>query len=183
MFFLFTAALLAGEFGGIGMKLGYNSALFTGQDIPGKGVSPQAGFTLGGFLCYKINDRFSLQQEILLTTKGAKINTVGDVYLSNIFIYYEFPLLGKLTLLPNHRLKPTLFLGPALGRTVLAFNDVAVLENIRDLDFSVVLGMGVEVWKFSVDLRLIRGLVNFDQSANDIDLKNRTISIIFGFTL
>lgn len=182
IFFLFTSASLAGKFNGTGMKLGYNSSIFTGNDIPGKGISSQAGITLGGFLCYKINNRFSLQQEILLTTKGAKINAIGDVYLSDIFMYFEFPLLGRMTFRPEQMLKTTIFLGPAFGIKVLAINDIGVLEDIRGLDFSVVLGIGIEVWKFSLDVRLIRGLVNFDQSANDIDLKNRTISIMFGFT-
>lgn len=180
IFLLFTSALLAGEFNGSGMKLGYNSSTFTGSDIPGKGVSSQAGITLGGFLRYKINHRFSLQQEILLTTKGAKINTVGDVYLSNIFMYFEFPLLGKMTFRPEHMLKPSIFAGPAFGIEVLTVNDVGVLEGIRGFDFGVVLGAGIEVWEFSLDVRLIKGLINFDQSADDIDLKNRTISVLFG---
>ena len=91
MIFLVTSALKAGEFKSIGIKLGYNFSIFTGNDIPGKGVSSQGGMVLGGFVCYRFNQRFSLQQETFITTKGAKINTVGDVYLSNIFIYFELP--------------------------------------------------------------------------------------------
>ena len=181
LFLLLASTSPAGEFNGTGMKLGQNSSIFTGNDIPGKGVSSQAGITLGGFLCYKINNRFSLQQEVLITTKGSKINEIGDVYLTNILIYFEFPLLGRMTFRPEHMLKPAIFLGPAVGIKVLAINDVGVLEDIRGLDFSVVLGVGIEVKKFSLDARLISGLVNFDQSADDIDLKNRTISILFGF--
>jgi hypothetical protein len=181
LFLLFTSNLKAGEFTGIGIKLGYNSSIFTGNDIPSKGVNSQAGFALGGFVCYKISNRFSLQQEAFITTKGAKINTVGDVYLSNMFMYFELPLLAKMTFRSEHRLKPYIFLGPAFGTTILAFNNVAVLEDIRGSDFGVVLGTGIEVWKFSFDIRFNKGLLNFDQSADNIDLKNRTFSILMGF--
>jgi hypothetical protein len=33
-----------------------------------------------------------------------------------------------------------------------------------------------------MDVRLYEGLFNFDQSAGDIDLKNRTISIVTGYS-
>ena len=181
LFFLFTSTLMADEFTGIGIKFGYNSSIFTGNDIPGKGVNSQAGFALGGFVCYEINNRFSLQQEAFITTKGAKINTIGDVYLYNIFMYFELPLLAKMTFRSNHKLKPNIFLGPALGITIVAINNVAVLEDIRGSDFGVILGAGIDIWKISLDIRINKGLLNFDQSADDIDLKNRTFSILVGF--
>lgn len=180
--FLFVSASLAGEFSGIGMKLGYNSSTFAGNDIPGKGVSSQGGLAIGGFFGYKFNQKFSLQQEILFTTKGAKINTIGDVYLNNIFMYFEFPLLAKMTFRPEQMLRPIVFLGPAFGINILAVNDTAVLEDIRAIDFGIVLGAGIEIWRFVIDVRLYEGLFNFDQSAGDIDLKNRTISIVTGYS-
>ncbi len=180
--FLFVSVSLAGEFSGIGMKLGYNSSTFAGNDIPGKGVSSQGGLVIGGFFGYKFNQNFSLQQEILFTTKGAKINTIGDVYLNNIFMYFEFPLLAKMTFRPEQMLRPIVFLGPAFGINILAVNDTAVLEDIRAIDFGIVLGAGIEIWRFVMDVRLYEGLFNFDQSAGDIDLKNRTISIVTGYS-
>ncbi len=181
IFFLLTPALIAGEFSKIGIKLGYNSSIFTGNDIPGKGVSSQGGVALGGFICYKFNQNFSLQQEVLFTSKGAKINTIGDVYLSNIFMYFELPLLAKMTFRSEHLLQPNIFIGPAFGLTIMAVNDVAVLEDIRSYDLGVVLGAGIDIWKFSFDTRFNFGLLNFDQSADDTDLKNRTFSIMVGF--
>jgi len=180
--FLFVTASFAGEFSGIGMKLGYNSSTFTGDDIPGKGVSSQSGLAIGGFFGYKFNQNFSLEQEILFTTKGAKINTIGDVYLSNLFFYFELPLLAKMTFRPDQMLRPFVFLGPALGINILAANDTAVLEDIRGIDICIILGAGIEIWRFSLDVRLIEGLLNFDQSAGDINLKNRTISIMTSYS-
>jgi len=181
IFILITANTLAGEFDGIGIKLGRNSSIFTGADIPGKGVKSLVGLTLGGFVNYKISKRLSLQQEAYLTTKGAKINIISDIYLSNIFMYFELPLLAKMTFRSESQLKPYFFLGPAYAATIIAFNDVAVLDDIRDSDIGIVLGGGIEVWKISLDYRLSQGLLNFDQSADNIDLKNRTCSIVVGF--
>lgn len=181
IFFLVTSAVNAGEFSSIGIKLGYNSSIFVGNDIPGKGVSSQAGGAIGGFVCYKFNQRFSLQQEVLLTSKGSKIYTIGDIYLSNYFFYFEMPLLFKVSFLSENTLRPNIFLGPSLGILFTAFNDRALLDDIRSTDAGVVLGAGIEIWKTSMDIRINEGFLNFDQSANDIDLRNRTISFMVSF--
>jgi len=181
IFFLSASVAMAGEFTGIGIKLGHNSSIFTGDDIPGKGVKSQGGVALGGFFCYHLNQRYSLQPEIHFTTKGASINTVGDVYLKNIFMYFELPLLAKMTFRSESMLKPNFFLGPALGITIMAINSLGFLEDIRGYDFGIVLGAGIDVWKFSLDVSFNKGLLNFDQSADDIDLKHRTISFMAGF--
>ncbi len=159
---LLNSTLIAGEFSAIGMKIGYNSSKFIGKDIPGKGVSSQPGFALGGFLSYKISNRFSLQQEVLLSFKGAKINTIGDVYLSNIFIYFGLPLLAKINFRAGSTIRPAILFGPSLGIKLEATNDVGILNDIRKIDFGIALGAGIETWKISLDARYISGMVNFD---------------------
>lgn len=178
---LITSSLMAGEFTGIGINLGYNSSTFAGNDIPGKGVSSQGGVAIGGFVGYTFNQRFSLRQEVLFTIKGAKINTIGDVYLSNLFMYIELPLLAKMTFLSGQKVQPNIFIGPAFDLTIMATNDVAVLEDIRSYDLGIVFGAGIDVWKISIDVRFNIGLLNFDQSDDDIDLKNRTFSFMVRF--
>lgn len=179
---LFTSTLLAGEFSSRGMKIGINSARFVGKDIPGKGVSAMPGFAIGGFFSYKFNERFSIQPEIFFTTKGTKINTIGDAELTNLFAYFEFPVLAKMTFLPESRIKPNVFCGPALALKYFALNDTGILEHIRNTDFGLIFGAGIEFWKLSLDVRYNRGLVNFDKSENDLDLKNQAISAMLGYS-
>jgi hypothetical protein len=174
-------SIAAGEFSSLGVKLGYNSSRFTGADIPGKGVSSQAGLILGGFVSYKFDDVFSVQQEVLFTTKGSKINTIEDIYLSNTFVYLELPFLAKATFLTEYWLKPNVYVGPAVAVLITAFNDRYFLDDIRSFDLGGVIGASFEVWKVSLDLRLTKGLLNFDESADNIDLKNQTISIMAGY--
>ncbi len=176
-----TVGATAQGFSGLGAKLGYNSSRFIGADIPGKGVNSQSGLTLGGFATYEFNNTFSLQQEVLFTMKGSRINTVGDVWLSNIFLYIEMPLLAKATFFTENRLRSNVYAGPAVAALIGAFNNTGFLEDIRSYDLGFVIGGGVEIWKLSLDLRLMKGLLNFDRSADDIDLKHQTISVLMGY--
>ena len=179
---LFKSSLIAGEFSSRGMKIGINSARFVGKDIPGKGVSAMPGFAIGGFFSYKFNERFSIQPEIFFTTKGTKINMIGDLELVNMFVYFEFPVLAKMTFYSERRVKPTIFTGPALALKYFALNNTGVLEDIRSTDFGLILGAGIEFWKLSLDVRYNRGLMNFDKSEDDIDLKNSAVSFMVGYS-
>lgn len=181
LFFFLSSNLIAGEFSGLGLKLGYNSSIFSGKDIPGKGVSSQPGLILGGFVSYKLNDLLSLQQEVLFTTKGSKINIIGDIYLSNTFVYLELPFLAKATFLREYWLRPNIYVGPAVAVLITAFNDRYFLDDIRSFDLGFVIGVSFEVWRVSLDFRLTKGLLNFDESADDINLKNQTISALIGY--
>jgi hypothetical protein len=185
---LFSLALIASTvgaaaqgFSGLGAKLGYNSSTFVGANTPGKGISSQSGLTLGGYVTYEFNETFSLQQEVLFTLKGSKVNTIGDVWLSNIFLYVEMPLLAKATFLPESELRPNVYAGPAVAALIGAFNNTGFLEDFRSYDFGLVIGGGVGIWELSLDLRLTKGLLNFDQSAAGIDLKHQTISVLMGY--
>jgi hypothetical protein len=176
-----TVGATAQGLSGLGAKLGYNSSTFVGADIPGKGVSSQSGLALGGFATYEFDRTFSFQQEVLFTFKGSKVNTIGDVWRPNIFLYLEMPLVVKATFRTEYGLKPNIFTGPAVAALIGAFNSTGILEGIRSYDLGLVVGGGVEIWKLSLDLRLTNGLLNFDQSASGIDLKHRTISVMTGY--
>lgn len=179
---LVSSELFSGEFSSRGMKIGVNSARFTGKDIPGKGVQSMPGFSIGGFFSYKFNERFTLQPEILFTTKGSKINTIGDIYLTNLFAYFEFPVMAKISLYPESRLKPGFICGPALGFKYFALNDTGILEDVRGTDLGLIAGFGIEYWKLSFEIRLNQGLINFDTSEDELVLKNRVISIMMGYS-
>lgn len=179
---ILASSSIAGEFSSRGMKIGINSAKVIGKDTPGKGVSAMPGFAIGGFFSYQFNEKFAVQPEIFFTTKGTKINTIGDLELVNMFVYFEFPVLTKMTFYSERRVKPTIFAGPALALKYFALNNTGVLEDIRSTDFGFIFGAGVEFWKLSLDVRYNRGMVNFDKSEDDIDLKNQAISFMIGYS-
>ena len=163
-----------------GLRIGYNSSKFTGKDTPGKAVRNIPGFAIGGFISFDLNKKFTVQPEILLTTKGCLINTIGDIEQANVFIYLEIPILVKMKFLPNAKLKPFIFGGPAISLNTLAINDVGVLDDIKKFDCGFIVGAGVDYRRISFDIRYEKGLINFDEYAGNIDLKNQTISFLLG---
>lgn len=179
---LMTSILFAGEFSSRGMKIGINSANVVGKDTPGKGVSAMPGFAIGGFFSYQFNEKFAIQPEFLVTTKGTKINTIGDLELVNMFVYFEFPVLAKMTFYSDRQIKPNIFAGPAIAFKYFALNNTGILEDIRSTDFGLIFGAGVEFWKLSLDVRYNRGLVNFDKSEDKLDLKNSAVSFMVGYS-
>jgi len=184
-----ASILSAGEFAGSGFLLGLNNSTFVGQDTPEAGISNVPGLVIGGFVSYKVKEfdlpgfsgTFSIRQELSITTKGSKINSIGELQLTNRFIYLELPLLAKVVLLPEKPFRPHILFGPAYAVKIVALNNVGVLDDIRTSDFGLILGGGLEFWKVSMDIRSEFGLMNFDTSAEDIDMRNRTSSIRIGY--
>ena len=179
---LFFNQMFAGEFSSTGMKLGLNYSKFIGDDTPGKEVSNIPGFAIGGFLSYKFNNTFSAHQELYITTKGSCINNIGDINQYNVFVYVQIPLLAKVTFLPQSRFRPVIFCGPSLSIKTIAMNDTGMLEDINKFDWGILFRVGIEYWKISFEFSYDRSISNFDQSKDDIDLKNQTISFIIGYS-
>ena len=177
---ILSFGLHAGNISDIGMKIGYNSSTFSGNNLPGKGVSDVPGFTLGGFASYEVSKKFSIQPEILLTTKGSRINTVGDIEQYNIFVYIEMPILAKYQLLKSKNFYMKGLCGPGISLKALARNDVGDLDNIRGYDLGLIVGAEVCLGRFSFEVRYELGMLNFDTSSDDADLKNTSLSFLFG---
>ena len=166
-----------------GIKLGFNYSKFIGNDKPGKNVSAIPGFAIGGFLCYKFSCTVSAHQELYITTKGSRINTVGDVNINNVFVYVQaLPFLVKVTLFSenSYQFKPVILFGPSFGMKVIAMNFTGMLEDIKTIDWGVIFRIGIEYRKISFEISYDCSLSNFDLSATDIDLRNQTISLITG---
>ena len=174
--------LNAREITATGLRIGYNNSTFIGNDTPGKNVKSIPGFTIGGFACYEFNEKLLFQPEVLLTTKGSMINTIGDIEQANIFVYLEMPLLVKMRFFKDKKLKPDIFGGPAFNLKTLAINDVGVLGAINDFDSGLIIGAGLDYRRISFEIRFEKGMINFDNSTDDIDLKNQTISFLFGIS-
>jgi len=96
-----------------GVKGGVSFNHFLG-DFP-IDITPKlyTGFTAGVFGNYKINDKFSVQPEILYTRKGSKFKNkysdIADLYFKTDWI--EIPILGMYQINDDF----SLFCGPYLG--------------------------------------------------------------------
>ena len=157
------------------LSIGVNQSQFTG-----KKTAAIPGFSIGGSIHWPVNSYITVQNGLELHTKGCRINTVGDIYLNNIFVYIESPILLVFRLV---QLNPKLFfiLGPSFNLNVLAINDVGLIDEIRKWDVELVAGIGIGLKKISFSLRTSRGLAPFDLSEPETKLRHRSVSAVVSF--
>ena len=146
------------------------------------------GVAIGGFLTYNINKKFAIQPEIYYSMQGAKLE---DSYGKTTYKYdyIQVPVLAKVNISMDGSLRPSIFLGPALGvnirakhkyENVVEFEDD--IENVRTTDFGLVFGAGVNIGSATIDARYNLGLTTTDNSEDESDVKNSVISIMLGYS-
>jgi Outer membrane protein beta-barrel domain len=166
-------------FNATGIKIGYNSSHFTGDDIYGKGVSNIPGFVIGGFITYDISRHFALDSELLLATKGSFVNTIGDIDQHNIIIYLELPFVCKYKIFNPTAITPTISCGASFAVKTLALNDTGILDNIGLFDICLLAATGLEFRYLNVELRFQQGITGIDGN----DINNQTLSLQIGIML
>jgi len=176
-----------------GFKGGLNITNFSGNDVPNEFES-KLGFTIGGFVTYKVNPTLSFQPEFLFTTKGAKIEETyyGETatYSENLS-YIEVPLLAKINLTNTGNVRPVLFAGPALAINVAATvkmeydgqDESDDLENINPINFDLVIGGGIDTEKITFDVRYDLSLSKLHDFEDPVDAYNSGISFLVGIKL
>jgi len=193
--FLFPGAVFGRRLTEIGLKAGLNIADYKGG-WPDTGS--KMGFCGGAFITCSINEMFAVQTEFLFSMKGANLGEIVRTDEFGIMIetstirevlnYLEIPVLGKLSLLPQNRVKPNLFAGPSFALKLSGKHKVGSqetnMENLKDTDYGLVFGGGVDFelgpGGLTVDARYNLGLTKIYDSG--IDVKNRVISVMLGYS-
>jgi hypothetical protein len=184
----------------IGPRAGLNIASIGGgdDDFLGESLDSRTGFNVGIFFMYQFSNIFAIQPEVYYSMKGATVNIL-DVDITLALDYIEVPLLLKVIIpVEGSNVRPSIFAGPVLG-----FNTTAEVEGeeggqtasedvsefVQSTDFGLVFGggLGFMVGKneLGFDIRYILGLKSFDDSSDELDIKNTAISfnMYFGFSL
>jgi len=157
---------------GAGVKLGVAWASMNTNDDEFNAGSA-GGLTGGAFLTYGLAPKLAIQPELLYVAKGS---SEADLFGSSGFDcgYLELPVLLKYNLYDKGRMKPGLYLGPAVSALLFAdlfsegfINDYSydVKDGMKSFDASFVVGGEVEFGsskqvKFSIDVRYSLGLTN-----------------------
>jgi len=173
-----------------GFKGGLSLAKITGSDVENAGWRT-AG--VGGlFLSYQVNNIFAIQPEMLYAMKGTT-GEEGIVKLTMKLDYFEIPLLAKLYLPTESKVKPNLYAGPAMAFKVSSklkgeagsLSAEADLEGIKSTDFGIIVGAGMEYRLTSgcilFDLRYTMGLISIFDVADEADVRNSAVSIMVGY--
>lgn len=158
-----------------GVKAGVNFANLTGDFNP----SMKIGFHLGGFMQYKVSEKFVLQPELLFSTQGAKYNDdqVGEGYLvageTDIKLsYLNIPLMAKYYVTNKFSLEagPQIgfllsakdkygYTGTVQGVPVSESGEIDIKDDLNSIDFGINFGVGYDFNdKISLGLRYNLGL-------------------------
>lgn len=181
-----------------GLKIGMNSANLHGEAMKeleeelGEVLKSKLGLCTGGFIRFSIGKIFAIQPEVLYTMKGAKFEQtiLGETMTFKMNLsYLEIPVLVKLMIPTLGGIKPSLFAGPAVaiklsGKTKLEYagqTEEEDIENMKDTDFGLIIGAGVDFGKLTVDLRYVLGLTAIEEEAV-FETKNGVISLIVGYS-
>lgn len=173
----------------LGPTIGLNSATLGGDDA--EGVDSRISWLLGGFVNFDLSPNFALQPELLYSRKGAKLDFDGDQATLAVD-YIEIPVLAQIRF-PSQGVTPYFLVGPALsfksgceaqvesGGTEVSVDCSEIDVNLKDTDFSLIGGVGIEVRNFTASLRYDYGLSRVIDDAGDIDVFNRTITLAVGY--
>ncbi len=180
-----------------GPKIGANFANLYGEDMKetegeiGEDFKSKLGICVGGFITFNISKMFAIQPEVLYSMKGSKAE--GTLFGETIKLqfnlsYLEFPVLAKLRIPTRGNVKPNIFAGPSLaiklsGKSKTEYageSEEEDIEAMKDTDFGLIIGAGVDFGKLTVDLRYNLGLTKIPEE--DDDVKNKAISLMIGYS-
>ncbi|MEZ4829459.1 MAG: porin family protein [Bacteroidia bacterium] len=169
LLFLFiglACGLYAQNLGG-GLVAGFNASQVDGDNSRGFN---KAGFSLGGFVTYPLNDRFSLQPEILIEQLGSAnqqqlivTTTQADV---PILLTANVPIeLGETTQ------EIQIVAGPVVGVLLGArdFN-VDITNQLKRVDFRILAGIGYRLGRAGLGIRYGYSLNTFAKGTYNVGL-------------
>jgi hypothetical protein len=170
-------------------------------------VKSRFGGHVGALVDVKISGGLSLETGLLLSTKGNRFKEKedGDKYLVRANIaYLELPITAKYGFTIKEKFKVYGIAGPVLGFALRGvYKDIAIEDGEKDfegynlsigndptdddikrLDFGIMVGAGVQYDRFRLGMFYNHGLMNispFDE--NGYREKNRAFGISFGYVL
>jgi hypothetical protein len=165
-----------------GLVLGLSASNFAGSEAAAAENKFIPGFSLGFYQDFIFNGRYSLETGLLLTSKGSRLNAVGDLYLHQVLTYMEIPVLGECKLISREKLSFHVAGGAYLGLKLLAFNEVGFPEEINGLDVGVDVGLGVRFRHFSYKIDVKRGFLSVDKGESSLSYKNLSFSLLMGIS-
>jgi hypothetical protein len=193
-----TVLLSSAAFGQLtayGPKLGLNLAKLSGDDVEKSKI--KTGVAIGGFATFGFGEIFALQPELYYSMKGDKEDGfVGEIPATRTIklSYLEVPVLAKVNLPTQSKVKPALFAGPSLGIKLGSKVKIeaggqsqeATLEDIKSIDLGLVVGIGIDFkmtnGTICLDGRYTMGLSSIDDSPDNLSYKNNVIGFLAGYS-
>ena len=147
--------------------------------------------TYGAFHRYSFTSKYSWQTELIYARKGSK----GSYYTSDGQInitYLDFASFFQYRLLNKSKLFGDLYIGPMVSLRLDAnveresygeTQSFGITSDIKPNDFGFVVGAKIGIPhgtnEYGIDVRYSSGFIAPDDTGGEIDLKNRTFTIMF----
>lgn len=155
-----------------GAKGGLNFATIAGS----QGATSLLAFHLGGFVEFKVSDKFAVQPELLYSMQGAKYEG-GNVNLN----YINIPVMAKYFVTEEISIQA----GPQLGILMSATSDgTDIKDSLNSTDFGLNIGGGYNIGEnMMLDLRYNLGFSELlkDKPSGADPEKNAVLQISFGY--
>jgi len=180
---------------GVEGGINFNSTSLSGSDAADLETMSKTGGTVGGFVGIPISPMFSMQPEIIYTTKSVKLSGTGSMsgYTANIQAdFVEIPVLAKINPTKMKSLSYYVVAGPGFAFTTAAKltdqnlngqtvpdEDLKAADSFHGSDFTFIVGFGLQKGPIGVEARYDAGLLNMNKgTATDTDIKFRVFSIL-----
>ena len=179
-----------------GVKGGVNLSNLYVDDVEDENM--KVGLNLGLYGKIPIGKGFSIQPELIFSSKGAKLTYNNALmgkgeYRFNLN-YVELPVLGVINLAKNLNLHAGGYVSYLAAANIKDLEDDGTISNIKDLnadnfnrfDYGLVGGLGVDVENFTIGARYNYGLNEIGKSGSlsgDLtkNSKNSVIAVYVGF--
>jgi hypothetical protein len=163
-----------------GAKAGLNLVNLVG-DL--EGAESKAGIHFGGMAEISINDKFSVQPELLFSTQGANAEFGEDTFNLS---YISLPIMAKYYATEALSIE----VGPQVGFLVNAEEEFEgetfdIDEGTHGVDFSLNFGLGYKLASginFSARYNLgLSNVFDFEGEGQDVDVKNSVFQFSIGY--
>jgi hypothetical protein len=177
-----------------GIKAGVNLTNMYVQDVSDENM--KVGFNAGFFAKLPVARGFSIQPELLYTSKGAKETydnfILGEGEYRFNLNYIELPVLAVINVAKNFNVHVGPYISYLAEANIKDLNDDGSIDEIADLDtddfnridYGLVGGLGIDIANFTLGARYSYGLREIGDSdiAGQLtkDSKNSAISLYIG---
>ena len=155
-----------------GVKGGINFTNFYANDVGDQNI--KTGFNVGLFAELAVGEQFSIQPEVLLSTKGNRTDYSGVLGLEQEvkfgLTYIEIPVLAKVTLGEILNLHVGPYAGYLIGANVSTDGDLGAeyedldRDNFKTWDYGLAAGIGVDLDLVTIGARYNLGLAKVGES-------------------
>ncbi len=182
---LTSAAAFAQASVALGIKGGLNFANINATSV-GAAYSSRTGYHAGAFVKIKLT-KLAIQPEVIYSVQGSDISTATssqalDLAYVNIPVMLKFYLIGGLNLQAGPQFG---FLASANGPdpTGTVTGSVDLKSYLKSTDFSIGLGAGFDISRFTIDARYNLGISEINDNAALGATKNQAFQLSLGFKL